>query len=188
MIEQTLYKDFLIRIDSDNDPIDPRTWDNFGTMACFHGKYTLGDKHDLESPDYSSWAEVRDYIEAELGGVVILPLSLYDHSGISMKVGTSRDWDSGQVGFIYCTDGDMVRDGIKTLDQAEALLRGEVEAYDKYLRGDMYTYFIEKEVTCTYCNHATAEFTDSCSGWDTIEDAIMEAKKVIDYQVSKASA
>lgn len=191
-IEQTLYKDYLISIDYDSDPMNPREWDNFGTMVCFHGKYTLGDKHDLQSPDYSSWAEVRDAIEADLGAMVILPLYLYDHSGISMSVGASRGqhaaWDSGQVGFIYCTDGDMVDNGIKDLDQAEALLRGEVEAYNRYLTGQVYTYRIERQSTCDSCQHTSADFVDSCSGWDSADDAMKEAMQVVDYQSAQVSA
>ena len=191
-IEQTLYKDYLISIDYDWDPVNPREWDNFGTMVCFHNKYTLGDKHDLQSPDYSSWAEVRDAIEADLGGLVILPLYLYDHSGISMSVGASRGqhaaWDSGQVGFIYCTDGDMVANGIKDLDQAEALLRGEVDAYNRYLTGDLYTYRIEKSSTCDSCHHTSAEVEDSCSGWYSVEDAMSEAMQVVDYRTSEVMA
>jgi hypothetical protein len=193
-VEQVLYKDYLISIDNDYEPLDPRQWDNFGTMVCFHNKYTLGDKHDIESPDFSSWSEVHDYIEADLGGMVILPLYLYDHSGISMRVGGFRGiaqhagWDSGQVGFIYCTDGDMVAEGITDLAQAEALLRGEVEAYDRYLTGQVYTYRIEKSSTCESCNHTSAEFVDSCSGWDTIDDAMKEAMQVVDYQASKVNA
>ena len=191
-IEQTLYKDYLISIDYDWDPSNPREWDNFGTMACFHNKYTLGDKHDIESPDFSSWSEVRDYIEADLGGLVILPLFLYDHSGISMSVGAPRaqhaGWDSGQVGFIYCTDGDMVANGITDLDQAEALLRGEVDAYNRYLTGDLYTYRIERQSTCDSCHHTSADFVDSCSGWYSVDDAMKEAMQVVDYQAAKVSA
>jgi hypothetical protein len=191
-IEQTLYKDYLISIDYDWDPSNPREWDNFGTMACFHNKYTLGDKHDIEAPDYSSWSEVRDYIEADLGGLVILPLFLYDHSGISMSVGAPRaqhaGWDSGQVGFIYCTDGDMVANGITDLDQAEALLRGEVDAYNRYLTGDLYTYRIERQVSCDSCHHTSADFVDSCSGWYSVDDAMKEAMQVVDYQAAKVSA
>ena len=192
-IEQTLYKDYLISIDYDWEPMDPREWSNLGTMVCFHNKYTLGDKHDIQSPDFSSWSEVRDYIEAELGGMVILPLYLYDHSGISMKIGDFRGtphagWDSGQVGFIYCTDGDMVAEGITDLDQAEALLRGEVAAYNRYLTGDVYTYRIERQSTCDSCHHTSADFVDSCSGWDTVDDAMKEAMQVVDYQAAQVSA
>ena len=191
-IVQNTYKDFVISIDYDWDPINPREWDNFGTMACFHNKYTLGDKHDIESPDFSSWSEVRDYIEADLGGLVILPLFLYDHSGVSMSVGAPRaqhaSWDSGQVGFIYCTDGDMVANGITDLDQAEALLRGEVDAYNRYLTGDLYTYRIERQVSCDSCHHTSADFVDSCSGWYSVDDAMKEAMQVVDYQSAKVSA
>jgi hypothetical protein len=191
-IEQTLYKDYLISIDYDWDPSNPREWDNFGTMVCFHNKYTLGDKHDLQSPDYSSWAEVRDAIEVDEGAMVILPLYLYDHSGISMSVGASRGqhaaWDSGQVGFIYCTDGDMVANGIKDLAQAEALLRGEVDAYNRYLTGDLYTYRIEKSSTCDSCQHTSAEFVDSCSGWYSVDDAMSEAMQVVDYRAAEVLA
>jgi hypothetical protein len=190
-IEQTLYKDYLISIDYDFEPMDPREWDNMGTMVCFHNKYTLGDKHDIESPDFSSWSEVRDYIEADLGGMVILPLYLYDHSGISMSVGAPRaqhaSWDSGQVGFIYCTDGDMVAEGIKDLDQAEALLRGEVAAYNRFLTGQVYTYRIEKSSTCDSCQHTSADFVDSCSGWDSVDDAMKEAMQVVDYQSARVT-
>lgn len=191
-IEQTLYKDYLISIDYDWDPSNPREWDNFGTMVCFHNKYTLGDKHDLQSPDYSSWAEVRDAIEVDEGAMVILPLYLYDHSGISMSVGASRGqhaaWDSGQVGFIYCTDGDMVANGIKDLAQAEALLRGEVDAYNRYLTGDLYTYRIERQSTCDSCSHTSAEFVDSCSGWYSVDDAMSEAMQVVDYRAAEVLA
>jgi hypothetical protein len=185
--ELTLYKGYTIAIDYDQDPQNPREWDNFGTMVCMHGRYALGDSFKIDNQDLGSWSEVRDYIESELGGMVILPLYLYDHSGLSMKVGSYRGivehagWDSGQVGFIFCTDGDMVREGIKDLDQAEALLRGEVKSYDKYLRGESYTYRITKDEKCEACNHTTENFQDSVGGWEEADDAMKEAMQVIDY-------
>jgi hypothetical protein len=191
-IEQVLYKDYLISIDYDEDPMNPREWDNVGTMVCFHNKYTLGDKHNLESPDFSSWSEVRDHIEAEEGAMVILPLFLYDHSGISMSVGAPRaqhaSWDSGQVGFIYLTDGDMVRESITSLGQAESLLRWEVEAYNRYLTGQVYTYRIERQSTCDSCNHTSAEFWDAAGGWESTDDAMKEAMQIVDRQTAQVDA
>jgi hypothetical protein len=152
-----------------------------------HGRYALGDSFKIDNQDLGSWAEVQEHIETELGGMVILPLYLYDHSGLSIKVGSYRGisehagWDSGQVGFIYCTDGDMVREGIKTLQEAEDQLRNEVKIYDKYLRGDFYTYRITKEEKCEACNHTTENFQDSVGGWSEAEDAMSEAMQVIDY-------
>lgn len=189
--ELTLYKGYTISIEHDSDPMNPRDWDNFGNMVCFHKKYMLGDRFDFDIDDFGSWSEFRDYIEAELGGMVILPLFLYDHSGISISVGSPRaqhaSWDSGQVGFIYCTDGDMVANGVKTLDQAEALLRGEVKSYDKYLRGDIYNYRITKEDTCQACNHTSEIFEDSCGGWEEADDAMKEAMQVVDHLTKGAN-
>ena len=183
--ELTLYKGYTIAVDYDSDPSNPREWDNFGTMVCFHKRYMLGDSFKLDMDDYGSWSEVRDHIESELGAMVILPLFLYDHSGLSISVGASRaehaSWDSGQVGFIYCTDGDMVREGIKTLQEAEDLLRNEVKIYDKYLKGDFYTYRITKDETCQACNHTTENFQDSVGGCGEADDAMKEAMQVIDY-------
>ena len=183
--ELTLYKGYTIAIDYDSDPSNPREWDNFGTMVCFHKRYMLGDSFKLDMDDYGSWSEVRDHIESELGAMVILPLFLYDHSGLSISVGASRaehaSWDSGQVGFIYCTDGDMVREGIKTLQEAEDLLRNEVKTYDKYLKGDFYTYRITKDETCQACNHTAENFQDSVGGWSEADDAMNEAMQVVDY-------
>jgi hypothetical protein len=79
----------------------------------------------------------------------------------------------------------MVREGIKTLDQAEALLRGEVNTYNKYLTGDFYTYRITKAETCEACNHTSKNLEDSVSGWETADDAMKEAMQVIDYLSSK---
>jgi len=38
----------------DPEPVNPREWDNLGTMVCFHKRYNLGDepgsKHHFETP------------------------------------------------------------------------------------------------------------------------------------------
>ena len=50
-------------------------------------------------------AEIEAMIQATLNEhYVILPLYLFDHSGISISTGSFHDpWDSGQVGFIYAS-------------------------------------------------------------------------------------
>jgi hypothetical protein len=90
---------------------------------------------------------------------VILPCYLLDHSGITMSTGSFGDpWDSGQVGFIYCTmkkareewSGEKTHEHYKVLGDpdavrkcAEKYLTGEVEEYDQYLTGDVYGYVVE---------------------------------------------
>lgn len=174
-------------VEREDYPDNPRSWDNIGTMVCFHPRYDLGDKHYYGSPAeflldllndadlggiegaaredileagsgifeevYHFWLEtqckqdvrdVLDFLKDEYEGFsmesigrflarknwdlfsvswlspsdievdelydlvratgqyVILPLYLYDHSGITISTGPfSCPWDSGQVGWIY---------------------------------------------------------------------------------------
>lgn len=118
----------------------PRDWDNLGTMVCGHRRYTLGD---IQVKDMEEWEANKPLKKDTL---VILPLGLYDHSGITMYVGGRTDpWDSGEVGYIYVRkDNEEVIEYKKTHtwkqteEWAEGILRGEVETYDQYLRGDVY--------------------------------------------------
>ena len=70
-------------------------------MICFHKRYNLGDKHDFDRSDYESWDELKQAIIKETDAAIILPLYLYDHSGITMNTtGFYCPWDSGIVGYI----------------------------------------------------------------------------------------
>jgi hypothetical protein len=129
---------------------DPRDWDNLGTMACYHRRYELGDVR-LNPDDNRTWVEIEKHLKNEEGARIVLPLGLYDHSGITMSVGVQNGWDSGQVGFIYVTADELRAEyGVKritknVLARAESVLRAEVDTYDMYLRGDVYRVSIETE-------------------------------------------
>ena len=140
---------YTYEIIQDHDPESPREWCNAGKMICFHRKYNLGDKHSFRHDDYGSWDEMEAGILKELGPGVILPLYLYDHSGITMNTtGFNCRWDSGQVGFIYVSRADILKElGGKVLtkkkrEKAESWLAGEVSTYDTCLRGDVWGYRI----------------------------------------------
>jgi len=89
-------------------------------------------------------SELKELIE-RIEGMVILPLYLYDHSGITMNTGGfSCSWDSGQVGWIYA-DIDMIKNNYgevtpETVVKAESLLESEVKEYDYYLTGQCYGF------------------------------------------------
>jgi len=168
------------RIDNitDTDPQDPRGWDNLGSMVCFHNSNNLGDKHDYKSENYNGWDEMeKDIIKRENVGV-ILPLYLYDHSGITMNTtGFSCKWDSGRVGFIFISK-EKIREELghkyvtqKVRNKVEKLLVGEVETYDKYLTGDVYGY----RITDT----ETDEEFESCWGFYGQEDCMTEARSIV---------
>ena len=112
--------------------------------------FTTGDgvfaKYD--SHDQEVWLEetlpptikagIEEWMKRNL---CILPLFLYDHSGITMSTAAfSCGWDSGQVGYIYLTkekwDQGFDRDFVQ--EEAAKYLTGEVETYDQYLTGEVY--------------------------------------------------
>jgi hypothetical protein len=140
----------------DNEPESPRQCDNFGAMVCFHRKYNLGDdEHGYRGERFDSWDGLRDEIERNEDPGVILPLYLYDHSGITMKTHPFGDrWDSGQVGFIFVSK-DKIREEFSIEDinaditdeilaGAKKILEGEVALYDYYLTGAVYRLVREK--------------------------------------------
>lgn len=147
----------ILKIYMDDDPVNPRKeWDNFGHMVCFHRQYDLGDedKHGIDAEYHSSWNEMGKYLIKKCGAAVILPLYLYDHSGITMRTHCFHDgWDSGQVGFIYATRKDILENWPATIpkkltkdliEKAYNLLRTEVQEYDDYLTGNVYGYILEE--------------------------------------------
>lgn len=184
--------EFKIEIWNDDGYESPREWDNLGRMGCVHRRYSLGDDEAskyLESvTDYNdSWDECEKQMKKEaieFGDPIalILPLSLYDHSGISMSVGTSRGWDCGVVGFIWVTRKDLQREfkckniTKKILERAEQVLRSEVETYSQYLEGDVWGFTIEDEY---------GELVDSCGGFYGQDDCRKEAESQVEYFKSK---
>lgn len=154
----------ILKIWRDDSADSPRSWDNLGTMVCWHKRYSLGDRHDFETPqDFLDWAKRADI-------AVMLPLYLYDHGGLSMSTCGWRypyndPWDAGQVGWIYVTKSKLreerrvKRVTKKTISWAEDILRAEVETYDQYLRGEVYGF------TAYEIQDGDIAEIDSCGGF-----------------------
>jgi hypothetical protein len=182
---------YLIEVIQDESPESPREWDNLGTMICFHGRYNLGDKHDYRSGDYSGWDEQRKDIEKKENACVILPLYLYDHSGITMKTSPfGCNWDSGQVGWIVVSkekvrkEYNVKRINKELIEKVTKVLEGEVKTYDQYLTGDIYGYRISKVTECEL-GHKHKEELDSCWGFYGEEECMTEAEGIVDYYLTK---
>jgi hypothetical protein len=183
LIEEVEYKGFRIEIyPCDNFGESSRDWDNLGTMACFHKRYDLGDKTELKSSDFNGWDELAAYLEKQ-GAAVIMPLYLYDHSGITISCGNSYPyndrWDAGQVGFIYVTKEKIRKEyGVKRvskelLETVREVLVNEVKTYDQDLRGDVYSFV----------SYKGDEEIDSCGGLYGVEYAVQYAKDEIDAHI-----
>lgn len=126
---------------------------------------------------------------------IILPLYLYDHSGITMSTSPfSCPWDSGQVGIIYISNKKALAEyGFKRLTKANrakiiSYMVNEVECYDQYLTGDIYGFHVHKldEDGEIEDDH---DILDSCWGffghnWE--ENGLLEhAKPSIDWHIKE---
>jgi hypothetical protein len=146
---------------SQDPDLHDRLWalreeDNGGGVTC-------------DEAEEHQWREINKVLDE---GVVLLPLFLYDHGGMSMRASPfSCLWDSGQVGFIYMTLRDarenwtsckgwedtayMKGDSPVTLrEAARERLLAEVEEYDQYLTGEVYGFIVDED----------GEHEDSCWG------------------------
>jgi len=190
IIQSEEYKGYTIEVYPDNFLDEgPRDWDNLGIMACFHKRYNLGDKdHEINFNDFSSWSEMEEYIWKKLDAAIVLPLHLYDHSGITIKIGDFHGllpqghahFDSGQVGFIFVTKKTLKKEyslkkiSKKVIEKAKKILEEEVVAYDQYLCGEVYGFVIKD-----FDN----EEVDSCWGCygDPDKYIIPNCKETIDH-------
>jgi hypothetical protein len=147
--------------------------------------------------------KLADWIRQEYGARVIIPLFLYDHSGISMSAGDAiiarpdevgdfahqhrhpfdaHGWDVSSVGVIFDTlsgvEECMGKDA--TLEDIEKALRAEVEIYSSYLEGDVMLYAVTDEET---------GYNDSCGGFvgdsDHCEQQCFES---LEYAIKKRLA
>lgn len=187
----------IIQDPSNSD--SPRSWDNLGTMVCNNSRYNLGDENSLieavyiieghfseqqlESLDFDR--ECIKSVEKTLilsGKAIVLPLYLYDHSGITIRTTSfSCPWDSGKVGFIFVSLDDLraefswKRINQNRREKTEQSLRSEVEVYDQYITGDVWGYEVIED----------GEIKDSCWGFYGSDTAL---NGIIDHLCADAQA
>jgi hypothetical protein len=160
--------DRRLKVYREQHPVSPRNWDNYGVMSCSHKSYNLGDE-EPNTDQHKGWSGVRQEIKENNDVALILPLYLYDHSGISISTKPfSSPWDSGKVGYIYITEDRMDELGMKEEDRTEErlkeILESEVETYNQYLNNEVWRYvYEEKETADDGTNHWIQK--DSCGGF-----------------------
>ena len=147
------------------------TMDIPGRLLYWEGKCldaSWGASADWADEQYDK--AVEQILDRE---VVMLPLFLYDHSGITMSTAPfSCPWDSGQVGYIFVTlehvrkEFSWKRMSAKRRARIEEVLTAEVKAYDKYLRGEVFGYTVRD---------GKNDVVDSCWGFYELATAQEEA-------------
>lgn len=179
-IERFQCNGFTVVLYQDPEPPDLRKdYDNLTTLACWHRQYYLGDRQ-IEGMRLKDMVKMlKDEGEKVLA---IMPLYLYEHSGMTMCACRSNldrprtrypfdcRWDAGQVGWGYvteaqaikmgCTPGETYKgqqeDGVYDKAFFENAIIAEVEAYDMVMTGQVYGYQITDE---------DGDDVDSCWGF-----------------------
>lgn len=192
------YPNIRVEVDKENESFDInydyRSYDN-RIVDCNYKSYNISDLEDFEIEEEIEDAKhemlldfINNEIENTMGvsellevvqsieSIVLLPLYLYDHSGITMNTtGFSCSWDSGQVGWIYNSIEAYKKETGNdhyTKEKIKEDFTSQVEMYDKYIRGTMLWYIVEKENKCDCCGNVEYEELDSCGGFFDSESLI----------------
>ena len=178
------YKGHSIVIEYDQNPDNPRNWDNLCEFHYQSSRYLLGDHHHTDRESINEMLT-----EARKQGDMIFSYYAYIHSGVTISMGSfygrlpqgHAEFDSGQCGFIVVRRKKMLEEfggkkwTRKLKERAEKAAQAELEEFDNYLRGEIYGYIIDED-----------EDGHSCWGYFSIEDAMTEAKSIVDHIVDKA--
>lgn len=161
-----------------------------------HDRYIDADSSITESEiaedmtEELSLNEKLELIEAS-GEVVMLPISMYEHSGITLWLG-SKDhhpdarWDCSSIGFAYIEKSTAEKEMSNRLlpegsdfdwkEWSYKIMEGEMKDYDTYVRGEVMAFNIEDE---------DGNVFDSCGGYYDEEQLINDAKASIDGYLSE---
>lgn len=189
------YRGYQIEIDTDPDPCSPREGcDNLGTLVCWHSRYSLGDANPGQMVhQYLEWLALNKVGRGELldedvissdriqeilsKHFVVLPVYLYDHSGLRMQTSPfACAWDSGQVGWIHCerTKAQSWFSLDVSQTKIEACLTQEVASYSTYLAGGYVGYVVRRK----------RRVIGSCCGFEDEEECLTEAKSAVDSNIT----
>ena len=183
--ESITYKGHLIEVVQDEHPLHPR--EDFDNLTEFHymgiGHYVLGDRKHA----HNSRKCMEDMLaEARKQGDMIFQLFAYIHGGIVLSLESfmgklpqgHAEFDSGQCGFVIVRKKEMLDNfggkkwTKKLKERAYEIALNDVDIFNKYMRGEVYGYEIDDE--------------DSGYGYYSTEDAVAEAKSIIDYNIKRA--
>lgn len=175
--------EYMLTVEYDDYAESPREWDNMCTMVCWHSRYDLGDKHQFDDSDElcrcllhhvcgMDWDEIDEIgntyekykLLCESDKLLIKPINMYDHSGITVSTSNSYPytdrWDGGRVGFIYVTKDKIFKEGCS--------LRVKDE-YGNYIRVE----HKHEGMPSTYSYKTTPANEEN---WKEIADEIIEAE------------
>lgn len=137
-----------LKIKYDEFTDSPRSWDNLGKICVSNRCRYTDDESGFSGCDVLEWEDAQeDKATLEKKGYVVLPLAVYDHSGVRMYIGGKCDvWDSGQIGWYIASKEDIRKEYSvkritkKLLERAKKLMESEVDTYNAYINGQVFEF------------------------------------------------
>ena len=132
-----------LEIFQNDTPESPREYfSNATKMIFFHKRLNVGDKHNINPDNYTSYGAIAQECFGE--NDIVMPVFAYSKRAFELSLTPfSCPWDSGQVGFIVVDEitikVEFGGDKIKALNN----LKVELETYNDYLNGRTYGYRLE---------------------------------------------
>lgn len=164
-----------VEIIQENDSESPREYDNVGYFLVKPGNKYIKDEAreifpELEDFEFSTIQEDSEKL-AKLG-FSFFPVSIFDHSGVSILPGEYSGWDCGVIGFYVSKNKE------EFLNCAE----NEIKVLNAYWQGDTFgVRIIDKE------GENKGEIVDECWGYiftDETEEEIYKSLELESYNIS----
>jgi len=150
-----------VRIEQDQDAEPPQST---GILIYYRkgSRYCLGEVRETDTK--------LEKLEVKViaGSVWGLPVYAHVHSGTVLSTTPfSCPWDSGRSGIAICEKKLFDNE-----EDAHQAIRAHVEAFNQYLRGDVWTYTIEDQ---------SGETVGGCSGFYGLDHCEREAKEEAEH-------
>ncbi len=172
IVKSLKYKGLSIIIHRDEDAESPAEWDNKECFLCSDYRFLNVDSESISAE------QCRDAISKNkwfLNGFYIFPVSIYDHSGIALHLGSCHGWDYSNKRAFVCVKRQKGWSWSKS--KAEKIAKSVLDEWNMYLRDEVYNYLIKDE---------NGDTIGTCCGFygdDGIEEAIDDAKGIIDAEI-----
>jgi hypothetical protein len=162
------YRNHRIEICPDPDSEDPLC--EGVKIVSFHRR--RGKRHGFETPE-----QVLHY--AKIHKAAALPLWFYDHSRFVLSLTPFNDpWDSGAYGFLLVERKTLEYHRLNRRKKLLAFAQGEIEAYNRWINGEVYQYLVWRDNKVVY----------ACAGYWEMEEALESAREEIDWHLEKEQA
>lgn len=156
-----------------DDNCNPRDWDNLGYFITKSRRYYSPDRNELllqilDETELESVSQedhikrLKEEIKKQYGETVeyIVPVTMYEHSGVSYSLGDREGFDFSKCGFYIVTKESRKKLGTPK-KSFEKVIEQEIKDYNKYIQGEVYGF--------TLYDSEGSEI-DSCGGFFEVED------------------